>query len=93
MANPSATIDDMASIAKRYGISGVQSDDAVLWERCKAEDSRGRASCSASCAQSTGFIKLEEKLEEELEDNQQLDCFMILKCRFLLFLQTWNHKG
>lgn len=93
LADPSASIEDISSIAKRYGISGVQSDDVFYGKGAKRRIPEDKHLAPHLVRKALVLSQLEEKLQEELKDNQQLELFYDLEMPLSLILADMESQG
>ena len=93
LADPSASIEDISSIAKRYGIAGVQSDDVFYGKGAKRRIPEDDQLAPHLVRKALVLSQLEEKLEEELKNNQQLELFYDLEMPLSLILADMESQG
>jgi DNA polymerase I len=91
--NPSESIEDFASVAKRHGYNGVQTDDAVYGKGAKRkipaqEDLAGHLARKAAALEA-----LRDKLEDELKENRQYELFYDLEMPLSLILADMESQG
>nr|WP_257958582.1 DNA polymerase I [Bacillus sp. V3-13] len=91
--NPAEPIDDIATIAHRYGIKNVQSDESFYGKGAKrripAEEKLGEHLVRKAEAMEA----LEKKLTAELKDNQQYELFTDLELPLSLILADMESQG
>lgn len=93
LADPSETTVDIASIAKRYGVSGVQSDDVFYGKGAKRSVPEEKLLAPHLVRKALVLSQLEKKLQEELKDNQQLELFYDLEMPLSLILADMESQG
>ncbi len=93
LADPSASIEDISSIAKRYAISGVQSDDVFYGKGAKRRIPEDKHLAPHLVRKALVLSQLEEKLQEELKHNQQLELFYDLEMPLSLILADMESQG
>nr|WP_295969911.1 DNA polymerase I [uncultured Bacillus sp.] len=93
LADPSETIEDIASVAKRYGVSGVKSDDAFYGKGAKRSIPEDKLLAQHLVRKALVFAQLEEKLQEELKNNQQLGLFYDLEMPLSFILADMESQG
>ncbi|WP_428909352.1 DNA polymerase I [Niallia sp. Krafla_26] len=93
LANPSETIDDIASIAKRYDFSSIQSDDAFYGKGAKRKIPDGKELAEHLVRKALVLEDLEDKLESELEENQQLELYHDLEMPLSFILADMESQG
>jgi DNA polymerase-1 len=93
LADPSASIEDISSIGKRYGIAGVQSDDVFYGKGAKRKIPEDMQLAPHLVRKALVLSQLEEKLEEELKNNQQLELFYDLEMPLSLILADMESQG
>ena len=93
LANPSETIDDIASIAKRYGFSSIQSDDAFYGKGAKRRIPEEKELAQHLVRKALVLEDLEDKLESELEENEQLKLYHNLELPLSFILADMESQG
>ncbi|MBB6445681.1 DNA polymerase I [Bacillus benzoevorans] len=93
LADPSETIEDIASIAKRYGVSDVQSDDVFYGKGAKRSVPEEKLLAPHLVRKALVLSQLEEKLQEELKSNHQLELFYDLEMPLSLILADMESQG
>ncbi|PLR81492.1 DNA polymerase I [Bacillus canaveralius] len=91
--NPAEPIDDIATIAHRYGIKNVQSDESFYGKGAKrkipAEEKLGEHLVRKAVA----MAALGKRLTGELKDNQQYELFTDLELPLSLILADMESQG
>jgi DNA polymerase-1 len=93
LANPSETIDDVASVAKRYGFSAIQSDDLFYGKGAKRKIPEDKELAEHLVRKALVLHDIEEKLEAELKDNQQLGLYYDLEMPLSFILADMESQG
>ena len=93
LANPSETIDDIASIAKRYGFSSIQTDHNFYGKGAKRSIPEGKDLAEHLVRKALVLEDLEEKLESELEENEQLELYHDLEMPLSFILADMESQG
>lgn len=93
LANPSETIDDVASIAKRYGFSAIQSDDHFYGKGAKRKIPEDKELADHLVRKALVLYDIEEQLEAELKDNQQLELYYDLEMPLSFILADMESQG
>lgn len=93
LANPSETIDDVASIAKRYGFSAIQSDDHFYGKGAKRKIPEDKELADHLVRKALVLHDIEEQLEAELKDNQQLELYYDLEMPLSFILADMESQG
>lgn len=93
LADPSETIEDIASVAKRYGVQGVQSDDVFYGKGAKRNVPEEKLLAPHLVRKALVLSQLEMKLQEELKNNQQLELFYDLEMPLSLILADMESQG
>lgn len=93
LANPSETIDDIASIAKRYGFTSIQSDDVFYGKGVKRRIPDEKELAQHLVRKALVLEDLEEKLEAELKENQQLELYHDLELPLSFILADMESQG
>lgn len=93
LADPSATIEDIASIAKQYNVSGVQSDEAFYGKGAKRKIPEEKHLAPHLVRKALAMKQLEKKLQDVLENNQQLELFYDLEMPLSFILAEMESQG
>jgi DNA polymerase I len=91
--NPSESIDDIASIAKRYNYTSVQSDEAFYGKGAKRKIPEEEQLAEHLVRKAAAMDALKEKLETELKENQQYELFKELEMPLSLILADMESQG
>lgn len=91
--NPSEGIEDIASIAKRYGINLVDSDESFYGKGAKRRIPEEEKLAEHLVRKSLAMQELREKLEKELIENQQEELFRELEMPLSLILADMEYTG
>ncbi|AIE60995.1 DNA polymerase I [Bacillus methanolicus MGA3] len=91
--NPSESIDDIASIAKRYNFTSVQSDEAFYGKGAKRKIPDEEKLAEHLVRKAAAMEALKEKLELELKENQQYELFKELEMPLSLILADMEYQG
>jgi DNA polymerase I len=93
LANPSETIDDVTSIAKRYGFNAIQTDDVFYGKGAKRRIPEEKELADHLVRKALVLHDLEEKLEVELKENQQLELYYDLEMPLAFILADMESQG
>ncbi|WP_338470474.1 DNA polymerase I [Niallia sp. XMNu-256] len=93
LANPSETIEDVASIAKRYGFSSIQSDENFYGKGAKRKVPDSAELAQHLVRKALVLEDLEDKLESELKENQQLELYHDLELPLSIILADMESIG
>ena len=93
LANPSETIDDIESVAKRYGFTSIQSDHAFYGKGAKRSIPEEKELAQHLVRKALVLEDLEAKLEAELKDNQQLELYHDLELPLSFILADMESQG
>ncbi|MDE3839873.1 DNA polymerase I [Bacillus methanolicus] len=91
--NPSESIDDIASIAKRYKFTSVQSDEAFYGKGAKRKIPEEEKLAEHLVRKAVAMDALKGKLELELKENQQYELFKELEMPLSLILADMEYQG
>ena len=93
LANPSETIDDIESVAKRYGFTSIQSDHAFYGKGAKRSIPEEKELAGHLVRKALVLEDLEAKLEAELKNNQQLELYHDLELPLSFILADMESQG
>lgn len=93
LANPSETIIDVASIAKRYGFLSIQSDDQFYGKGAKRAIPEENNLADHLVRKALALYELAGKLEKELKDNRQLELYFDLELPLSFILADMESQG
>ena len=93
LANPSETIDDVTSVAKRYGFHAIQTDDVFYGKGVKRRIPEETELADHLVRKALILNDLESKLEAELKDNQQLKLYYDLEMPLAFILADMEYLG
>ncbi|UGB29766.1 DNA polymerase I [Metabacillus sp. B2-18] len=93
LLNPSATFDDVASVAKSHGISIVQADEVVYGKGAKRSIPGEETLSEHLVRKSLAIFDLKEKLIEQLEQNDQSSLLYDLELPLSLILAQMEAEG
>lgn len=91
--NPSESIEDFASVAKRHGYNGVQTDDAVYGKGAKRKIPAQEELAGHLARKAAALEALRDKLEDELKENRQYELFYDLEMPLSLILADMESQG
>ncbi|MGD6855521.1 DNA polymerase I [Bacillus infantis] len=91
--NPSESIEDFASVAKRHGYNGVQTDDAVYGKGAKRKIPAQEELARHLARKAAALEALRDKLEDELKENRQYELFYDLEMPLSLILADMESQG
>ncbi|EIJ79227.1 DNA polymerase I [Bacillus methanolicus PB1] len=91
--NPSESIDDIASIAKRNKFASVQSDEAFYGKGAKRKIPEEEKLAEHLVRKAAAMDALKEKLELELKENKQYELFNELEMPLSLILADMEYQG
>ncbi|MDT0161804.1 DNA polymerase I [Bacillus sp. AG4(2022)] len=91
--NPSESIEDFASVAKRHGYNGVQTDDAVYGKGAKRKIPPQEELAGHLARKAAALEALRDKLEDELKENRQYELFYDLEMPLSLILADMESQG
>ncbi|WML47318.1 DNA polymerase I [Neobacillus sp. PS3-34] len=93
IVNPSEGIDDIASVASRYGINVVDSDEAFYGKGAKRSIPEQNKLAEHLVRKGLAMAELKERLEKELKENQQDELFKELEMPLSLILADMEYTG
>ena len=93
LSDPSATIEDVASVAKKYGYTNLQSDEAFYGKGAKRKVPEEKLMAEHLVRKTMALKNILEKLEEELEANGQEELFYDLEMPLSLVLADMEFTG
>ncbi|CRK84380.1 DNA polymerase I [Neobacillus massiliamazoniensis] len=91
--NPSETIDDLSSIAKRYDITNIQSDESFYGKGAKRQIPETLKLAEHLVRKSLAMLELRGLLEDELTKNEQDELFTELEMPLSLILADMEACG
>lgn len=90
--NPSETIDDISTIAKKYGVM-IQSDESFFGKGAKRKIPEAARLAEHLVRKSLAMYDLKQKLEDELKTNEQYELFTELEMPLSLILADMESCG
>jgi len=93
IANPSATIEDVASVAKSYGYTSIQSDEAFYGKGAKRKIPEEAILADHIVRKAYALEAIKEKMDEELKNNNQESLFYDLEMPLSLVLADMESTG
>jgi DNA polymerase I len=90
--NPSETVDDISTIAKKYGMS-IQSDESFYGKGAKRKIPEAPLLAEHLVRKSLAMFDLKQKLEDELKTNEQYELFKELEMPLSLILADMESCG
>ncbi|MFE8696977.1 DNA polymerase I [Cytobacillus sp. FJAT-53684] len=93
LINPSATIEDVASVAKSHGYESIQSDEAFYGKGAKRRVPEEDVLAKHLARKAAALLSLKDKLDEELKENQQAELFYDLEMPLSLILADMESCG
>lgn len=93
LINPSATIEDVASVAKSHGYESIQSDEAFYGKGAKRRVPEEGELAVHLARKASALEALKDKLDKELKDNQQAELFYELEMPLSLILADMESCG
>lgn len=93
LINPSATIEDVASVAKSHGYESIQSDEAFYGKGAKRRVPEEGVLAVHLARKAAALEALKDKLDKELKDNQQAELFYELEMPLSLILADMESCG
>ncbi|KOP83703.1 DNA polymerase I [Cytobacillus solani] len=93
LINPSATIEDVASVAKSHGYESIQSDEAFYGKGAKRQVPEEGMLAMHLARKAAAIEALKDKLDKELKDNQQAELFYELEMPLSLILADMESCG
>jgi DNA polymerase I len=91
--NPSETIEDLASIAKYFGVRNLQSDESFYGKGAKRSIPKTNLLAEHLVRKSVAMLDLKNLLEEELYKNEQYELFADLEMPLSLILADMESCG
>jgi DNA polymerase I len=91
--NPSESIDDISSVARRYGLSNIQADEEFYGKGAKRSIPGVDKLADHLVRKAMILNELSEKLESELRENQQYELFHDLEMPLSLILADMESAG
>ncbi|MEI2403110.1 DNA polymerase I [Niallia taxi] len=93
LADPSASIDDVASVAKKYGFTNIQSDEVFYGKGAKRKVPAEEMLADHLVRKTFALAAIQEKMEEELKANGQEELFHQLEMPLSLVLADMESTG
>ncbi|TRZ37323.1 DNA polymerase I [Niallia circulans] len=93
LADPSASIDDVASVAKKYGFTNIQSDEVFYGKGAKRKVPEEEMLADHLVRKTFALAAIQEKMEEELKANGQEELFHQLEMPLSLVLADMESTG
>lgn len=93
LADPSATIEDVASVAKKYGYTNLQSDEAFYGKGAKRKIPEQELLSDHIVRKAFAMQDIQEKMEDELRKNDQEALFYDLEMPLSLVLADMESTG
>lgn len=90
--NPSDTIDDISTIAKKYGVN-IQSDESFYGKGAKRKIPEATLLAEHLVRKSLAMFDLKQKLEDELKTNEQYQLFTDLEMPLSFILADMESCG
>jgi DNA polymerase I len=90
--NPSDTIDDISTIAKKYGVN-IQSDESFYGKGAKRKIPEATLLAEHLVRKSLAMFDLKQKLEDELKTNEQYELFTDLEMPLSFILADMESCG
>lgn len=91
--NPAEAVDDIATIAKRYGYHNVQADEGFYGKGVKRLIPDEKKLADHLARKAVAIRTLTDKIVEELTENQQLELFTELEMPLSLILAQMEYQG
>ncbi|WP_053368953.1 DNA polymerase I [Bacillus sp. FJAT-27245] len=91
--DPSANIDDLSTIEKKYGIRNVQGDDAFYGRGAKRKVPGEEELAGHLVRKAVSIAELKPLLEKDLRDNSQYELFTELEMPLTLVLADMESTG
>ncbi|UII55145.1 DNA polymerase I [Cytobacillus spongiae] len=91
--NPAETIEDVSSIAKRFGFQAIQSDEAFYGKGAKRHVPEEEKLAEHLVRKGMVLSDLKNKLEKDLKENQQYELFHELEMPLSLILADMESTG
>ncbi len=93
IVNPSTSSPEVAAIAKQFGYTNVQADEAVYGKGAKKALPEQELLVGHTGRKALAVWKLRSKVEEELKENQQFDLYHELELPLALILGEMESTG
>ncbi|MGP7816723.1 DNA polymerase I [Niallia sp. 01092] len=93
IADPSVTIEDVASVAKKYGYMNIQSDEAFYGKGAKRKVPEEAILSEHLVRKTLALAAIIDKMEEELKENGQEALFYDLEMPLSLVLADMEFTG
>ncbi|WP_102274301.1 DNA polymerase I [Cytobacillus massiliigabonensis] len=93
LINPSATIEDVASVAKSHGYEAIQSDEVFYGKGAKRRVPEEGMLAINLARKAAALEALKDKLDKELKENQQAELFYELEMPLSLILADMESCG
>jgi DNA polymerase I len=91
--DPSENIEDLSSIAKKYGVANIQSDESFYGKGAKRKIPEIDELAKHLVRKSLAMSRLKDDLENDLKKNQQDDLFAELEMPLSLILADMESTG
>jgi DNA polymerase I len=91
--DPSENIEDLSSIAKKYGVANIQSDESFYGKGAKRKIPEMDELAKHLVRKSLAMSRLKDDLENDLKKNQQDDLFAELEMPLSLILADMESTG
>ncbi len=93
IADPSASIEDVASVAKKYAFTNIQSDEVFYGKGAKRKIPEKELLAEHLVRKTFALAFIQEKMEEELRKNGQEELFYELEMPLSLVLADMESTG
>ena len=93
LLNPSETLEDLASIAQKYGLTNIQSDESFYGKGAKRRVPETSELAGHLVRKSLIMAELTDTLEDELKINEQYELFKELEMPLSLILADMESTG
>jgi len=93
LADPSASIEDVASVSKKYGFTNIQSDEAFYGKGAKRKVPEEDMLSDHLVRKTFALSTIQDKMEEELKKNGQEELFYELEMPLSLVLADMESTG
>jgi len=93
LADPSASIEDVASVSKKYGFTNIQSDEAFYGKGAKRKVPEEDMLSDHLVRKTFALSAIQDKMEEELKKNGQEELFYELEMPLSLVLADMESTG
>jgi DNA polymerase I len=91
--DPSVNIEDLSSVAKKYGVANIQSDESFYGKGAKRKIPEINVLAKHLVRKSLAMSNIKENLESDLKDNQQDALFNELEMPLSLILADMESNG